>query len=169
MTGNEQRINEMLTRDFGSTPDGRPLFRLVWSDDQFEHRRGTFSDFYGLIFIRTVTEVRQVKKYPLFPHEWVLEKWFGPEIAANQELPDSFQGSYEPVMVFRHENGQSVPVTETIVKHIIWCLFHPKRAADQASDDKHQDKIDFEKEVNHNFEVLADAGSPLKVDGKAII
>lgn len=170
MSDNVKNINKILLDRHGKTPDGfGPLFRLVWSDDQHENRFGTFKEFYGKIFIREVTETRLVPKYPHVKHEWILERWFPPEIAYNRELPDSIRGSYEPVQVFRHENGSSVPVTERIVEEIIWTLFHPKLEGDRRSDLKAQEQIEFDKEVELNKLHLEEVGSASKVFGKAII
>jgi hypothetical protein len=169
MSDNVKRLNKMLQDLYGVNPRGEPTFRIVWSDEQFENRRGTYSDFYGKLFIRQVVETRLVPKYPQIRHEWILEKWFPPEISANSELPDSVRGSYEPVQVFRHANGEAVPVTERIVKEIIWVLFHPQLPGDRASDLKANEQIEFDKEVEHNKGVLEDAGSALIKDSEAII
>jgi hypothetical protein len=95
-------INSSLHQQF-RVLDGRPIYRLVWSDDQLEVRKGKFSDFYGKIFIREVVAVRQIKKYWYMEEPgWVLEKLTF--IKGNQalkditeELVESGNGSYEPI------------------------------------------------------------------------
>lgn len=57
-------INNWLKK-YGSF-DGLQKFRLSFADDQMEKRLGTFSDYDKStgIFLRTVTEIREVRKYP---------------------------------------------------------------------------------------------------------
>src|SRR5258705_8908463 len=58
-----EEVNNWLKK-YGSF-DGMPKFRLVFANDQREKRLGTFCDYTSEgIFIREVTEVREVKKYP---------------------------------------------------------------------------------------------------------
>lgn len=69
-------LNKYLEETYGKTIEGFPLFRLVWTTDQLEKRLGTFRDFSDHsceIFLREVTEVREVPKYPFAMDRWALE------------------------------------------------------------------------------------------------
>src|SRR5262245_39183754 len=83
-----ETINANLLRDW-RVLDGRPIYRIVWSDTQLEMRRGKYSEFYGdHIFIREVEEVREVKKYWYYIKPcWVFEKLiFAPSSAALKDI-----------------------------------------------------------------------------------
>ncbi len=103
-------INKQLERKYGKYINGMPNWRVVFSEDQFEKRLGTYSDFTPEgIFLREVTEVREAPKY----RQWVHEKYILegltliPEI--NQaELPVS-RLSYELMWVFEDGAGGYLP------------------------------------------------------------
>jgi hypothetical protein len=91
--------------DFLDTRGGRnlfnyPLYRLVWSSSELELRHGTFREFHDDIFIREVTETRWTRKYWYINDRWVLERWIPPELCETKDLPNSRNGSYEPIYVF---------------------------------------------------------------------
>ena len=112
-------FKEFLSR-FGNNPSGTPWYKLVWSDDERELRRGTFNDFTTSgLFLRTITDTRLVPKYSYIKERWVLEKWIPPERAYNAELPNSSNGSYEPLFVFEDRFGHSLPVTYKALEFII--------------------------------------------------
>lgn len=72
-----EAINKWLASNYGSF-DGQPKFRLSFANDQMEKRLGTFVDYIPNtnVFLREVTEVREVKKYPElnFKDCYILEK-----------------------------------------------------------------------------------------------
>ena len=111
-------INHWLM-DQDKTRNNEPKYRLVWSDDQREYRHGTFNDFYGEIFLRSVTEVRFVPKYSYISERWILEKWIPPERAMHPELPESYKGSYEVFYVFEAADGSYLKPTRKVVEFII--------------------------------------------------
>jgi len=162
-------INNWLKSTYGTNLRGESIFRVVFSDNQLEKRFGTFRDHVGKIFIREYTAVREVPKYPHIKHRWILEKWMPPQLACSPELPESNEGSYEPIQVFEHENGNPVIVERRIIEQIIHILFHPLLPGHRKELMKTQDEKEFAKEVEHNRVILEDAGSPLKKDGEAII
>lgn len=104
-----------------------PLFRLVWSDDQREKRIGTFRVYTGNIFIREETKVENCEKYSFIKERWILEQWFPPEVAMNDELPDSKNGSYEPIYVFDRES-QALPLNLQVVQFIVHTCLKPKKS-----------------------------------------
>jgi len=97
-----KHINKWLKGQYGSDLLNRPIFRIVWSEDELEKRAGTFEDFYGSILCRTWKGVRECKKYgaATYKERFILEKLiFGID---NQEIwGETKNGTYEPVWVFR--------------------------------------------------------------------
>lgn len=130
-----EAINKKLYEEYRIL-DGRPIYRIVWSDDQLEMRKGTFTDWYGHILIRQEHNiVRQVKKYWYFEKPcWVLEKlvWIHQEAALKEqveELVESRNGSYEPVYSFyRSSTKQNLPVNHRVVDFIVYSLHNPGKA-----------------------------------------
>lgn len=63
-----ETYNERLKERFGiDTVSGLPMWRISWSPAQYAKQKGTYRDFTdGGIFIREVTEVREVPKYGYF-------------------------------------------------------------------------------------------------------
>ena len=115
-------INKQI-RFYGTNPFSRPIFRVVFSDDQTEHRRGTYNEFYGEIFIRTITGVHEVKKYPYIKGRWILERWAGPELTFHPDLVKSNEGDYICVYIFQDKERNFLPpllrVAEIIIKNLL--------------------------------------------------
>lgn len=107
-----ERINELLERDYGRFDNGRAMYRVVWSNDQYEHRYGTYNDFTSEgIFIRTVSEVREVPKYKSYMlPQFVLEKCCPVPVGCDLDQ----KVSYEPLFGFR-----GLPVSYDICKIVI--------------------------------------------------
>lgn len=111
LTETIEAINLQLIDLFGiDTITGLAIWRVVWSEDQFEHRRGTYDDFTPSgIYIRTVTEVRYVPKY----RQWIKQRYVlerlvvVPETNAG-DLP-AVKLSYEPIYPFQTEQGEYLP------------------------------------------------------------
>lgn len=103
----------------GSNLLGQPLYKLVWSDNELELRRGIFREFVGPIFVRETVGVKQVLKYNYIHARWILERWIPPELCYNPELPNSRWGSYEPIYVFQDKFGNALPFSEKVVFFII--------------------------------------------------
>ena len=96
-----------------------PIYRLVWSDEQFELRKGTFNEFSGNLFLRQVIGVQRVPKYPYVKSRWILEKFFPPEVAYTDTLPESYSGSYEPLFVFQDREEKPLPITLLALEMLI--------------------------------------------------
>lgn len=110
-------INARLLGQFGKDLYGNVKYRLVWSNNQLERKFGTYEDYSesGDIFLREVTEVREVPKYPHDPDRWVLENIRPNEV--NTELQAKL--SYEPVWIFKNKTGPVEPqwwAIELIIK-----------------------------------------------------
>jgi hypothetical protein len=163
------RINNYLA-NFGANLTLQPLFRLVWSTDQLEKRWGDFSDYVGPIFLRTVHEVREVPKYWYIPDRWVLERWFPPEIAYSEEVPDSRFGSYEPLYVFDKE-GTILPLRLRVIEIIMKSISEYKSPTDRRIE-KENKKISDEKLEQEYFDRVidgSDSGLGLQLHWKEAI
>lgn len=91
-------LNKRLVDHYGIDSDtGRPIFRIVWANDQTEKRMVGELDT-GILLL--YPEVREVKKYPYLKDLYVLERLVVvPDVNAH-ELPTS-KLSYEPLWAFR--------------------------------------------------------------------
>lgn len=96
-------INRLLERHFGiDTISGDPIWRVVFSDDQYEKRLMPTTD-EGLQLL--YPEVRLVPKYKQWiPHMWVLERLVIVPDMNSAELPTT-KISYEPMFPFHDKAG----------------------------------------------------------------
>jgi hypothetical protein len=125
LTETIEAINKHLINHFGiDSISGIPIWRIVWSEDQIEKRLGTYEDYTsGGLYIRTVTEVREVPKY----RQWIQEKYVlerlvvVPEYNEN-ELP-SARVSYEPIWVFENKQGGYLPPKFEAAKFVIDTIY----------------------------------------------
>jgi hypothetical protein len=104
-------INTRLERNFGrDVVTGRPFFRVVFSEEQFEKRLGTYTDYSREgVYLRTVREVREVPKYRQWiPNKYVLEGLTLIPTINQEELPVEAL-SYEPIWVFEDKHGSPLP------------------------------------------------------------
>ena len=115
------RINKTL-KSYGLNPQGQAIFRVVWSDEQFENRRGMFEEFYKGIYLKTVVSTERKKKYSYIKSRWIFEKWIPPERIYTSELPDTVNGSYECIYVFQDKEGNPLPLDLEICQFIAYTL-----------------------------------------------
>lgn len=108
-----QRLIDWFSVDIVS---GKPIWRVVYSEDQFEKRLTAYSDS-GLALIRP--EVRLLPKYKQWiQNKYVLERLtIVPEMNAD-ELPTQ-KLSYEPMYVFEDKKGNPLPPKSEVAKFII--------------------------------------------------
>jgi hypothetical protein len=126
LTESIESINQQLIDYFGvDTASGQPIWRVVWSEDQFEHRLGTYDDFVPNtdIYLRTVTEVRWVPKY----RQWVKERWVLERLVVIpeqnlQELP-AVKLSYEPIYPFQTGSGKYLPPSIRAAKFAVELIY----------------------------------------------
>lgn len=114
-------INELLLTHFGrDTVTGMAMWRVSWSEDQFEKRLGDYEDYTpGGIYLRTVREVREVPKY----RQWITRKYVLEQLVAippqnMAELPEN-KMSYEPMWTFEDKNGNYLPPSFEASKFVI--------------------------------------------------
>lgn len=90
---------------------GLPIFRIVWSEDEMEHRHGTFDDFVPgtNIYLGSKTETRYLPKYRQWIHgRHILERLVLVPECNQSELPAA-KISYEPLWVFRKGDDNETP------------------------------------------------------------
>lgn len=115
-----ETINQFLRDNFGiDTDDSEPMFRVVWSDDQFEKRETKYTDT-GVELLHS--EVRMLPKYQWCPHLYILERRVLVPDTNLKEMAGIMK-SYEPLWVFQGKDGLPVPPTTQACKFIIDCLY----------------------------------------------
>jgi hypothetical protein len=104
-------LNRQLADLYGiDTISGQAIWRIVWSEEQFEWRHGTYDDFTPSgLFIRQVTETRFVPKY----RQWIRCKYVLERLVV---IPETCLGdlpatklSYEPMYPFETNSGMYLP------------------------------------------------------------
>lgn len=117
-------INKYLLDTYGTTPEGLPWFRLIWSTGITEKRYSEFHDYSGDIFIRAVREVREVLKYPFAQDRWVIER-IRPinQQALEAGLRSDVPYSYEEVYIFQDKQGNFLPLSQSVAEAAIFLYF----------------------------------------------
>lgn len=92
-------INKRLQKLYPNT------YRIVFSDNEFEDRKGEFNIYFKSIFLRTDFGVHIVKKYSYIKSRFIIEKFVPPPLSVIPEIPGSIHGSWEPLYVFEDSNG----------------------------------------------------------------
>lgn len=175
---NIKLINKRLLEEYGTgifisktqetIPDARPKFRVVWADEQYEIRKGTFNIFSGGIFLRTEIGIKKVRKYSYINERWILEKLV---YAPTEELPESEKGHYEIVWNFESKDGKYLKpiwiaidlLVKTLLGRSKWHRGQKEINADEAAK--------FRKEIEE-FEEQLDISTPLQTQfrhGEAVI
>lgn len=155
-----EAINKIL-ENFGKDLDDKPFWRVVWAPEQLEYRHGTFRDFReldGFKYFVDVTETRQVKRYNYIGDRWVLERWLPPDLAYNPEVPASQFGDFFPIFVFEDAKGEPLPVTETVVRHLV-------RIAEKSQSEAHTEKQITDEEKERERKEIFDLALMLGYDG----
>lgn len=125
LTESVKSINQQLSEQFGiDTITGQPIWRIVWSEEQFEYRFGTYDDITPAgLYLRTVTETRWVPKYRQWIHEkYILERLVVIPDFNEEELPAS-KVSYEPIWTFEDKFGNYLPPKYEAAKFIIDTIY----------------------------------------------
>jgi hypothetical protein len=135
-------VNSRLRDIYGCDLLSQPIYKIVWSPDEFEKRLSTFRDFLPgtNIFLREVREVREVRKYPDLLDQWILEKLFfnqhNTEILNNQTL-SPLRCSYEPLWCFgQDDKGQPKRPVWRAIEIILMSINNPKKLTPSQMNDK---------------------------------
>lgn len=172
ITIEHEQINRFLSSGPKIPMTERPLFKLVWSDDAYELRTGTYRVFESGVFIREETITKQVLKYSWLKECYVLEQWFPPQLCMLEELPDSDKGSYEPIYVFADAAGNTLPLNPKVVEFIVQQAMKPQKSSQllksviDARMDAREQQLD-----DQNWDLLNDEGPLVSQfhDGSAIL
>jgi hypothetical protein len=112
-------LNQRLVDYFGKdTNSDRPIFRIVWADDEVE-RRYTHHTDAGIVLL--FPEVREVKKYSYLPHVFVLERLV--IVPEEQQRELGVKTSYEPIWAYRDRNNNPLPPIWDATKLVIDSLY----------------------------------------------
>lgn len=135
------RINDILLKYAGKWEDGRPNFRVVWSDDQIEKRWVTHTGS-GLQLIHPV--VKEVKKYGYIKERYVMERLV--PIVGETDL--TTKTSYEPCRVFADKWSRFLPprvdVCIFVIDSLHYAAGHPSSLAKYSDPMKEKDYFDKE-------------------------
>lgn len=176
VTESIESLNKQLRDLFGvDTVTGKEMFRISFSEDQFEKRLGTYDDFTREgIYLRTVTEVREVPKYRQWIHgKHIIERLtIVPYINAD-DLPVS-QLSYECVFVFENFKGEALPPRLDVAKIAIDSLhagMNKTSLAKYKDDYKRFSEEERNKRINEIMEYLWDPSDNAEalVQGEGIV
>lgn len=149
-------INTELKKLYGTDIVGNPRFRLVWSDRQFEHRKGTFAEYHGPIYLGTFTGVKKVPKYNYIKERWILELQVPKK--PSEELPNP--DGYECLYVFESAKGEYLEPKLNVCKIIIYHFLNPDMNYLQRKElFEMLDKKEFEKDVAY-FKDMFEEASP---------
>jgi len=156
MSEDIKSLNKRLKNTYGVSMDGRPFFRLVFSDTQTEKRIGTFREFYGPIFVREETKLAERPKYAYIKGRFILERLVMPPDKYRFEI-DLCNGTYEPVWTFERDNQYQHPEWHPITYIVRRVLLAITGGIRKLSDKDiwELDKQQFEKEVDIGEDMLA--------------
>ena len=156
-TEEARRINDYLNKQEHNW-QGKPVFRLVWSDDQFEYREGTYNEFKGELYVRTVHGVKKTPKYPHLKGYWILEMWHEPARVKTEEIKD--HNGYEALYVFRAK-FKPLPLRLLVVELILKAKRTPLSSMLRKSV-IHQEMEDKEKRLDqYTFDAI-DPSTPMQ-------
>lgn len=115
------KINKRLRDNFGiDTISGNTIWRVVWSDDQFE-KRLTNCTAEGLTLLTPI--VREFPKYKQWIQQrYILERFVIVPALQQNELAD-VQVSYEPLWTFEDKNGNYLPPKWEACEFIIQAVY----------------------------------------------
>lgn len=158
-------INKYLERTYGRALDNKPKFRLVWSEDLLETRKGLFSEF------QVFESIEKVKKYTYFRDRWVLEVYthafpeqFGGALAHSRDV--ILDGDhYEPLRVFQKRDGTYLPpdmeVCKIICDGFIELINRPAARRLTAKQADYNDVQEMKQETEKFFDILNSDDSDL--------
>lgn len=156
-----RRLNRDLKNWFGlapGDPQGRAHFRVAFSR-QTEKRIGkVIKETESGIYLGTQDGVHTIPKYNYGglwenPH-WMLERLL---FAPLPEVPDTANGSYEPIYQFPYVDDNCVLPSSKAVQLLINCLLYGARKT--LSDYQYEEDRQFKKEIEAFMDILEDKRS----------
>jgi hypothetical protein len=115
-----QEINKHLREHFGiHTETGKEMWRVSWSNDQYEKRLTDTTD-EGLQLL--YPEVRELPKYQWIRSRWILERLCGVPVQHVRELP-TIKLSYECAWVFKDRTDDYIRPVFEAAKFIVDVIY----------------------------------------------
>jgi hypothetical protein len=100
-----KELNARLIARYSTAWDNSPIYRIVWSDDQFETREVTSSDA-GIQYLTPI--FKEVPKYRHYiQHKYILEKFVEVPEQQQKELAGK-KVNYEPLWTFEDRFGNAL-------------------------------------------------------------
>ncbi len=159
-----EMLNERLLNNYGKF-EFVPLWRVVYSDDQFEKRLSWFTD-EGFQLLTPV--MKELPKYKQWIHnKYLLERAMPVPMINEQELTGKI--SYEPVWVFEDGHGNPLPPKWEVIQLVIHSVYQasamsvgakykdPENDPNEALEIKNQRIIKLEEELFGNESEVGDA------------
>ncbi len=145
-----QRINDSLRDSYGiDTASNRPMWRVVFSDDQVEKRLCTHSP-KGILLLQP--EVQERPKYQWIKHKWILENLVVVPDYQRKELA-GLQTSYEHIFSFHDKDGNPLPPRYDVCQFVIH-LIEIAKGTDPSIAKYHEDPEKAAKELKEMEEYL---------------
>lgn len=143
-------VNKQLQSLYGCELDGRPKFRVVWSEGLTEVRVGTHRVFSPSgVWLRDEYGARECRKYNYIKDMFILERLL---YYRNPEVLRTEMGSYEPVWVFRGPKGEALDPILPACKVIIDSLFRVEKTT--VKDVLREDQAAKKSEFQYNLDVI---------------
>ena len=111
-------LNKRLLETYGSTLDGKAHYRLVWSEDTFEKRKGDFvkRTEAGIILGELRNHVEVMRKYEYLKERWILEYYTPAQKMLEEVAQLDF---YEPVFAFQDSKGNYLEPAWFALEYIV--------------------------------------------------
>jgi hypothetical protein len=121
LTERIESINRQLRSMFGIDTETREsIFRVVWSEDQFEKRLSNYTASGIQLLTPLVCEMPKYRQW--VQEKYVLERLVVVPETSSDELLDA-KKSYEPLWVFRDNKGNYLPPKLEVCKLVIDTLY----------------------------------------------
>lgn len=161
------QMNLVLEHLGGKFVDGRPFWRIVWADNQFEFRQGVF-DTYGENDIWLERKYHAALRVPKYQHvemrgKWILEKL---HFDNNPEVVNEGDYRYNCLLIFQDANKEYIRPRVDICQMAIWAWRNHVRR-DNKSDADRQDEW-MTKEVAKNRDHIENRPEPATINWKPI-
>jgi hypothetical protein len=149
-------INKKLVALYGKSIDGKPNFRLVWSEGLTEKRVGPVYSSGGILI--SEKELQECKKYSYIKERWILEN-YNTSYRANPEVAVS--DGYEPIFIFQ-KKGEYLKPYLWACEMIINSLRNPERV-------HRNEKMDYTEEESKKLKEQAEYFDFLTAEGTSEI
>ena len=146
------KINGLLKKNFGRISDNLPIFRLTWSTQETEYLVGA----------------GRILKYHQDIDRWILERL----CEAPQELLPENKYTYEPLWIFKHEDGTYQEPNEKAIIFLVSTLLYGEAKKLTQSDIDANQKTAEDKEVDEFVQMMEEEYPVLSArreNGEAII